>query len=49
MAAAASASANAMQERVWHGRVPLQIVLSPSECRMYDKADPYLVERIPSL
>ncbi|EEH35402.1 autophagy-related protein 5 [Paracoccidioides lutzii Pb01] len=36
-------SPNAIQRRVWDGRIPLEITLSPSECRTYDKADPYLI------
>lgn len=32
-----------MQQAVWHARLPLEIRLAPSECRLYDKADAYLV------
>lgn len=34
---------NAIQQRIWDGRLPLEILLAPSECRTYDQADPYLV------
>ena len=33
----------AIQRTVWDGRIPLQIVLAPSESRSYNKTDPYLV------
>ncbi|MCJ1225705.1 autophagy protein 5 [Toensbergia leucococca] len=32
-----------LQEAVWSGSLPLSIRLSPSECRTYDQADPYLI------
>lgn len=32
-----------LQKSVWAGRIPLEIVLAPSESRSFDKADPYLV------
>lgn len=32
-----------IQRAVWHARLPLEIRLAPSECRVYDQADPYLV------
>ncbi|PGH12911.1 autophagy protein 5 [Helicocarpus griseus UAMH5409] len=41
--ASPTASAIAIQRRLWDGRVPLEITLSPVECRTYDKADPYLI------
>jgi autophagy-related protein 5 len=34
---------NALQERVWAGRLTLEIRLAPAECRTYNEADPYLV------
>ena len=34
---------NVMQERIWDGRLPLEIRLAASECRVYDQSDPYLV------
>ncbi|OAX82763.1 autophagy protein 5 [Emergomyces africanus] len=40
--ASAAPSPIAVQRRVWDGRIPLEIALSPAECRTYDKADPYL-------
>ncbi|MCJ1375305.1 autophagy protein 5 [Loxospora ochrophaea] len=33
-----------LQEAVWNGSLPLQIRLSPSDCRIYDQADPYLIQ-----
>lgn len=32
-----------LQDEIWDGSVPLEIRLSPQECRIYDKSDPYLV------
>ena len=32
-----------LQNSIWDGSLPLEIRLSPSECRVYDQADPYLV------
>lgn len=37
------ASPVAIQRTIWDGRIPLEIVLAPSESRTYDKTDPYLV------
>ena len=33
----------ALQDLVWKGSLPIEIHLSPSECRIYDQVDPYLV------
>ena len=33
----------ALQETIWGGSLPLEIRLSPAECRTYDQSDPYLV------
>ena len=35
-------SLSKLQEKIWHGRLPLEIRLAPSECRTYDVCDPYL-------
>ncbi|KAJ5129849.1 uncharacterized protein N7515_005888 [Penicillium bovifimosum] len=32
-----------IQRAVWEGRLPLEIVLAPSESRTFDKTDPYLI------
>ncbi|KAJ5095893.1 hypothetical protein NUU61_005249 [Penicillium alfredii] len=32
-----------IQKSIWDGRIPLQIVLAPSESRTYDQTDPYLI------
>lgn len=34
---------SALQTAIWQGSLPLSIRLAPSECRIYDQADPYLV------
>ena len=36
-------AAQELQAAIWNGSIPLEIRLSPSECRIYDQADPYLV------
>ncbi|KAM0795480.1 autophagy protein Apg5 [Usnea florida] len=33
-----------LKNSVWEGSLPIEIRLSPSECRVYDQADPYLVQ-----
>lgn len=40
---APTASLSLIQQTIWEARLPLQIRLAPSECRVFDKADPYLV------
>ncbi|GAB1202157.1 autophagy protein 5 [Aspergillus pseudonomiae] len=37
------ATLNSIQKAVWDGRLPLQIRLAPSESRIYDQSDPYLI------
>ncbi|KAE8365452.1 autophagy protein 5 [Aspergillus caelatus] len=37
------ATLNSIQKAVWDGRLPLQISLAPSESRIYDQTDPYLI------
>ncbi|KAJ5928741.1 Autophagy protein [Penicillium verhagenii] len=37
------ASPVAIQRSIWNGRIPLEIVLAPSESRVYDQTDPYLI------
>jgi len=32
-----------LQEKIWDGRLPLEIRLAVAECRTYDRSDPYLV------
>lgn len=34
-----------IQQGIWSATLPLEIRLSPSESRIYDKADPYLVSQ----
>lgn len=43
--AQSSAPLAAIQQHVWNARLPLEIRLAPSECRLYDQADPYLVRQ----
>ncbi|CAD6582008.1 MAG: autophagy protein 5 [Alectoria sarmentosa] len=33
-----------LQSSVWDGSLPIEIRLTPSECRVYDQADPYFVQ-----
>ena len=40
---AATAPFESMQRSIWQARLPLEIRLAPSECRIFDKADAYLV------
>lgn len=40
-------SMNSIQKSVWEGKLPLEIVLAPSESRVYDQTDPYLVRISP--
>lgn len=42
-----ASSSTILQESIWNGSLPLEIRISPSECRIYDKADPYLVRFSP--
>jgi autophagy-related protein 5 len=44
MANSNQAALNAIQQKVWEGRLPLEIILDPSECRIYDQSEPYLVD-----
>jgi autophagy-related protein 5 len=37
------ASPGAIQKSIWDGRIPLEIALAPSESRVFDKSDAYLV------
>lgn len=37
-----------IQKTVWDGKLPLEIILSPSESRTFDQTDPYLVTPQPS-
>ncbi|KAL9137553.1 MAG: hypothetical protein Q9175_001239 [Cornicularia normoerica] len=41
---ATTREAQHLQSSVWDGSLPIEIRLSPSECRVYDQADPYLVQ-----
>ncbi|KAL9605097.1 MAG: hypothetical protein Q9219_000031 [cf. Caloplaca sp. 3 TL-2023] len=37
-------SSVSLQDAIWNGSIPLDIRLAPSECRVYDQADSYLVQ-----
>lgn len=39
-----SREAQILKSSVWDGSLPIEIRLSPSECRVYDQADPYFVQ-----
>lgn len=39
----------AIQRSVWAGRIPLEIILAPSESRTFDQTNPYLVRPLRSL
>ena len=34
-----------LQDAIWNGVIPLEIRLSPAECRVYDQADSYYVRQ----
>lgn len=36
-----------IQKSIWAGQLPLHITLAPSESRIYDQTDPYLVQDTP--
>ncbi|KAH0542235.1 autophagy protein 5 [Glutinoglossum americanum] len=38
-----SSEINIIQKKIWEGSLPLEIRLSPSECRSFDQSDLYLV------
>ncbi|KAK2865122.1 hypothetical protein FQN49_003890 [Arthroderma sp. PD_2] len=38
-----AAVSNTIRQRVWEGRIPLQINLARKECRVFDQADPYII------
>src|SRR5947199_8045448 len=40
---------NLIQKKIWEGSLPLEIRLSPSECRSFDQSDPYLVRTLSPL
>ncbi|KAL8826228.1 MAG: hypothetical protein Q9191_003939 [Dirinaria sp. TL-2023a] len=33
-----------LQDTIWNGAIPLEIRLSPAECRVYDQADSYYIQ-----
>jgi len=41
-----SSKQHSLQNVIWSGSLPLEIRLSPSECRVYDQADSYFVSRL---
>lgn len=38
-----AAASQTIRQQIWEGRLPLQINLSRAECRVFDKAEPYIV------
>ncbi|EFE31834.1 autophagy protein Apg5, putative [Trichophyton benhamiae CBS 112371] len=38
-----AAASQTIKQQIWEGCLPLQINLSKSECRVFDKADPYFI------
>jgi hypothetical protein len=36
-------SLTTIQQRIWDGKLPLEVALDPAECRTFDDSDPYLV------
>ncbi|KAH0551684.1 autophagy protein 5 [Trichoglossum hirsutum] len=41
--ASGTSGINEIQKKIWGGSLPLEIRLSPSECRSFDRSDPYLI------
>ncbi|EME80008.1 uncharacterized protein MYCFIDRAFT_31463 [Pseudocercospora fijiensis CIRAD86] len=41
---ASQAAVAALQSRIWNGSIPLEIRLAASDCRTYDKSEPYFVQ-----
>lgn len=41
-----SSSLQAVQQQVWDGALPLEIRLSPLDCRTYDVSPSYFVSRV---
>ncbi|KAI6867728.1 autophagy protein 5 [Hortaea werneckii] len=33
-----------LQQKIWHGSLPLEIRLAAADCRTYDQSDPYLIQ-----
>ncbi|EEQ34157.1 autophagy protein 5 [Microsporum canis] len=38
-----AAASQTIRQQIWEGRLPLQINLSRAECRVFDKAEPYII------
>ncbi|KAI9865925.1 MAG: autophagy protein 5 [Trichoglossum hirsutum] len=41
--ASGTSGINLIQKKIWEGSLPIEIQLSPSECRSFDRSDPYLI------
>ncbi|GAB1737662.1 hypothetical protein NU219Hw_g2076t1 [Hortaea werneckii] len=39
-----SAATTSLQQKIWHGSLPLEIRLAAADCRTYDQSDPYLIQ-----
>lgn len=35
---------DALRRAIWNGSLPIKVVLDPSECRVFDKSDPYYIQ-----
>lgn len=40
----AAAAITSLQQKIWHGSLPLEIRLASADCRTYDQSDPYLIQ-----
>ncbi|KAI7107389.1 autophagy protein 5 [Hortaea werneckii] len=38
------AAITSLQQKIWHGSLPLEIRLAAADCRTYDQSDPYLIQ-----
>jgi len=41
---ATPAAITSLQQKIWHGSLPLEIRLAAADCRTYDQSDPYLIQ-----
>ncbi|KAI7239513.1 autophagy protein 5 [Hortaea werneckii] len=39
-----AAAITSLQQKIWHGSLPLEIRLAAADCRTYDQSDPYLIQ-----
>jgi hypothetical protein len=36
-----------LRQKIWAGKVPLEIHLAPQDCKVYDQTDPFIVSLLP--